>query len=125
MKWKTRDVLIRKVGGHLFLVKLPLHGAELIKMSLSTHISHHQLLLHSRYHSPTAYSVLAMSPFELMLYDSLFVLPLFLFPIHGLVYVAELMYVYYFGLMDHSGIKMESWFPWQPGSMFHDDHHRL
>lgn len=77
-----------------------------------------------RYHSPTAYSVVAMSPFELLFYDSLFMTPLFLFPVHGLVYVAVLVYVYYFGLMDHSGIKMESWFPWQPNTMFHDDHHR-
>lgn len=79
---------------------------------------------HHRYHAPTAYSVVAMSPFELLFYQSLYILPLFTFPIHGLVFVAELVYVYYFALMDHSGIKMESWLPWQPNSMFHDDHHR-
>ncbi len=33
-----------------------------------------------RYHSPTAYSVIALSPFELAFYDSLVLSPLFLFP---------------------------------------------
>ncbi|XP_064388205.1 methylsterol monooxygenase 1-like [Halichondria panicea] len=79
---------------------------------------------HHRYHSPTAYSVVALSPFELVFYDSLILSPLFLFPIHGLPYVSVLVYVYYFGMMDHSGIKMTSWFPWQPDTMFHDDHHK-
>ena len=92
--------------------------------SIYVQMSDHVYLLFCRYHSPTAYSVLAMSPFELIFYDSLFIIPLFIFPINGFVYVAELVYVYYFGLMDHSGIKMESWFPWQPNTMFHDDHHR-
>ena len=44
--------------------------------------------------------------------------------VHGLAYVSVLVYVYYFGMMDHSGIKMTSWFPWQPDTMFHDDHHK-
>lgn len=77
-----------------------------------------------RYHSPTAYSFIAMSPFELVFYDSIFIAPLFLFPVHAAVYVGNLIYVYYFGLVDHSGIKMTSIFPWQPDTMFHDDHHR-
>ena len=80
--------------------------------------------LKSRYHSPTAYSFIAMSPFELVFYDSIFIAPLFLFPVHAAVYVGNLVYVYYFGLVDHSGIKMTSIFPWQPDTMFHDDHHR-
>ena len=43
---------------------------------------------------------------------------------NGIVYVTVLLYVYYFGLMDHSGIKMTSWFPWQPDTMFHDNQHK-
>ena len=79
---------------------------------------------HHRYHSPTAYSAIAMSPFEALFFQSLFVVPLFTAPIHAMVFIGVLMYVYYFGMIDHSGIKMESWFPWQPDTMFHDDHHR-
>ena len=59
-----------------------------------------------------------------VVYNSIFVTPLFLFPIHAAVYVGNLVYVYYFGLVDHSGIKMTPIFPWEPDTMFHDDHHR-
>lgn len=65
-----------------------------------------------------------MSPIDLIFLDGATIIPLFLFPIHAMVYVVEVVYIYYFGLMDHSGIKMDSWFPWQPHTMFHDDHHR-
>ena len=43
---------------------------------------------------------------------------------HSVVYVVILLYGYYYGMMDHSGIKMGAVWPWQPSSMFHDDHHR-
>ncbi len=77
-----------------------------------------------RYHSPTAYSAISMSPIELSFLDAAIILPLFVVPINGVVFMVELAYIYYFGLMDHSGVTMESWFPWQPHTKFHDDHHR-
>eukprot|EP00731_Ephydatia_muelleri_P004967 Em0002g1143a len=79
---------------------------------------------HHRYHSPTPYSVIAMSPFEMVFYQMFFVAPLFTVPIHASVYIAIELYIFYFGLIDHSGVKMTSWLPWQPDSMFHDDHHK-
>ena len=79
---------------------------------------------HHRYHSPTPYSVLAMSPFELALYQSLFLIPLFTIPVHALVFIANEIYIFYYGLLDHSGIKMEALWPWQPNTTFHDDHHK-
>ena len=79
---------------------------------------------HHRYHSPTPYSVLAMSPFELITYQFLFFIPVFTIPVHALVFITIEIYVFYYGLMDHSGIKMEALWPWQPNSMFHDDHHK-
>ena len=87
---------------------------------LYKHIHKH----HHRYHSPTAYSVIAMSPFELAMDTSYVMAPMFLFPINALAYVTVVVYVYYYGVIDHSGIKMDALFPWQPDSMFHDDHHR-
>ncbi len=77
-----------------------------------------------RYHTPTAYSATAMSPIELAFYDIAVILPLFVLPIYSVVFIVELVYIYYFGLIDHSGVKMDSWFPWQPSTMFHDNHHR-
>jgi len=40
------------------------------------------------------------------------------------VYVGIVMYFYYYGMLEHSGIKMDCWWPWQPSTMFHDDHHK-
>lgn len=65
-----------------------------------------------------------MSPIDLVLLNGALVVPIFVMPINGMVFAVEVAYVYYFGLMDHSGIMMESWFPWQPHTKFHDDHHR-
>ena len=59
-----------------------------------------------------------------VVYDSIFVAPLFLFPIHTAFYVWNLVYVYYFGLVDHSGIKRTPIFPGEPDTIFHDDYHR-
>lgn len=37
-----------------------------------------------------------------------------------------LMYIYYHGIIDHSGINFKAywWQPWQPHCIFHDNHHQ-
>lgn len=36
-----------------------------------------------------------------------------------------MLYNYYYGMLDHSGIKFKScWQPWKPDSTFHDNHHQ-
>ena len=37
-----------------------------------------------------------------------------------------LIYTYYHGIIDHSGItfKRYFWQPWQPDCIFHDNHHQ-
>ena len=37
-----------------------------------------------------------------------------------------LVYTYYHGILDHSGIafKRQWWQPWQPDAIFHDNHHQ-
>ena len=79
---------------------------------------------HHRYHSPTGYAAVAMSPIEITCFMVVFVVPLFTIPVHAWVFGGNLMYINYYGMLDHSGIKLTSWFPWQPDSMYHDDHHR-
>jgi lathosterol oxidase len=66
---------------------------------------------------------MAMHPLELATYQSIMLLPLFVMPVYvgGLIFV--LVYQNYVGLLDHSGIDFHSWFPWQPPTRFHDDHH--
>ena len=46
-----------------------------------------------------------------------------LLPIAG-AYILSALYIYYYGMMDHSGIMMDAVWPWQPPTIFHDDHHR-
>ncbi|WAR05396.1 FXDC2-like protein [Mya arenaria] len=78
--------------------------------------------IHHRYGSPTLYSAVAMHPLEFLMY---YVYTLVISaPKAPLVFVGHLLYGYYYGMMDHSGIKMDAVWPWQPSSMFHDDHHR-
>ena len=103
--------------------QLPLSHSVCMHMYTHRHNAHTHTHTHS-YHSPTPYAAIAMSPFEMAFYQIIFLCPLFLFPINGLVFISVLVYIYYFSLIDHSGIKMESMFPWQPNTMFHDDHHK-
>jgi len=79
---------------------------------------------HHRYHSPTAFSATAMHPAEFVVYQALMASPIFVVPIYSGSFVFLLFYGYYYGMIDHSGIKMDALWPWQPESMFHDDHHR-
>jgi Delta7-sterol 5-desaturase len=78
---------------------------------------------HHRYTSPTAFTSMAMHPVELLTYQSVMLLPLFVLPVHvaGLIFV--LVYQNYVAMVDHSGINLHSWLPWQPPTRFHDDHH--
>ncbi|XP_070545271.1 uncharacterized protein [Ptychodera flava] len=79
---------------------------------------------HHRYKQPTAFSATAMNPIEFFLLQAAIVIPLFTVPVHPGVFIGILMYTYYYGMIDHSGIKMEALWPWQPSSMFHDNHHQ-
>ncbi|XP_077861419.1 lathosterol oxidase-like [Saccoglossus kowalevskii] len=49
---------------------------------------------------------------------------MFVVPLHPAVYLGVLVYNYYYGVIDHSGIYLRAVWPWQPSSMFHDDHHK-
>jgi lathosterol oxidase len=78
---------------------------------------------HHRYTAPSAFTAMAMHPLELATYQAIMILPLFVMPMYvgGLILV--LVYQNYVGLVDHSGIDLHSWLPWQGPTRFHDDHH--
>jgi lathosterol oxidase len=78
---------------------------------------------HHRYTSPTAFTAMAMHPLELATYQAVMLLPVFVMPqwVGGLILV--LVYQNYVAMVDHSGIDLHSWLPWQPPTRFHDDHH--
>ncbi len=72
-----------------------------------------------------AVAIITVSPIDMLFLNSIVIAPIFLFLVHPIPYMINVIYFYYFGVMDHSGIKMESIYPWQPNTTFHDDHHRL
>ncbi|HEY2509978.1 MAG TPA: sterol desaturase family protein [Polyangiaceae bacterium] len=79
---------------------------------------------HHRYGAPTPFTVTAMHPVEFITYQSIFLLPAFIVPMHVFAYYGLLLYVFYYNVCDHSGVKHRALVPWQPPSIFHDDHHR-
>ena len=50
-------------------------------------------------------------------------LPLFFIPFHAVSIGAVLIYILVFNIIDHSGVRLVSMWPWQGPSRYHDDHH--
>jgi lathosterol oxidase len=82
--------------------------------------------LHHTYKQPTAFSVTAIHPFEFIHMQGVMMSPMFLFPVYWLTFSIGLVYIYYHGIIDHSGVnfKRHWWQPWQPDCIFHDNHHQ-
>jgi len=82
--------------------------------------------LHHTYKQPTAFSVTAIHPVEFLHIQAVLMSPMFLFPTHWFNMTAILSYVYFNGILNHSGInfKAQWWQPWQPHCIFHDNHHQ-
>jgi len=82
--------------------------------------------LHHTYKQPTAFSVTAIHPIEFLNIQAIYIMPMFLIPINAVCYCSMLCYIYYHGIIDHSGITFKHlWFqPWQPDCIFHDNHHQ-
>ena len=80
--------------------------------------------MHHRFQPPTSFSAVAFHPFEFACYvlggQAIF----FVIPIHPSVMLAVGGYTAFYLIEDHSGIRQTSPFPWQPTTMYHDDHHR-
>ena len=79
---------------------------------------------HHRYVACTSFSATAMHPCEFLIYQGMLFLITFIIPIHAIPFTILLIYFFYYGMLDHSGIIFNSVFPWQPSSKFHDDHHK-
>lgn len=80
---------------------------------------------HHAYRQPTAFSGLALHPVDMLVIQGGVYLGFYLMPMHLSCIAVNLLYVHYFNVVDHSGVYSESWLPWQPSSLYHDDHHRL
>ncbi|XP_037037566.1 lathosterol oxidase-like [Bradysia coprophila] len=82
--------------------------------------------LHHTYKQPTAFSVTAIHPVEIVQVQLTMAVPLFVMPVHWLMFYTVVLYTYYHAILDHSGItfKAQWWQPWQPDAIFHDNHHQ-
>ncbi|XP_064651072.1 lathosterol oxidase-like [Lineus longissimus] len=80
---------------------------------------------HHRYQQPIVYTAVAMHPIEFMTFQFILAIPIFIIPVHVFIFLGIVLYNYYYGIVDHSGIKMDAFWPWQPASTFHDNHHKL
>jgi len=82
--------------------------------------------LHHTYKQPTAFSVTAIHPVEFLNIQFIYIAPMFTVPMYAPAYCFMLLYIYYHGIIDHSGINFKRlwWQPWQPDCIFHDNHHQ-
>ncbi len=78
---------------------------------------------HHRVVTPTPFITVTMHPVEFLMLQGATFLPVFVLPAHAVSFIALLIYVLVFNLMDHSGIHIDHRLPWHGSSRFHDDHH--
>ena len=79
--------------------------------------------IHHKWGAPSPWVVTALHPLEMVMLQAATFLPLFLIPFHFLVVIAVFVYVLVFNIIDHSGVRLSSMWPWQGPSAYHDDHH--
>uniref|UniRef100_A0A1B6DA27 Fatty acid hydroxylase domain-containing protein n=1 Tax=Clastoptera arizonana TaxID=38151 RepID=A0A1B6DA27_9HEMI len=83
--------------------------------------------LHHRYKQPTAFSVTAIHPVEIVHIQIITQAPfIFLVPVNFISFYTILFYTFYNGIIDHSGVDIKApwWQPWRPDTIFHDNHHQ-
>ncbi|XP_074649254.1 uncharacterized protein LOC141904555 [Tubulanus polymorphus] len=122
---------ISDMGWPYFLMSIPIFFLACDGMSYYFHRLFHWPpfykrihKVHHRYHQPIIWTATAMHPIELLTLQAALLLPVFVIPIHAGIFIGNLVYSYYYGMIDHSGITMDAIWPWQPSSKFHDDHHK-
>ena len=79
---------------------------------------------HHRFGAPSPYVAIAIHPAEFLTLQLASLVPIIFVPFHAVSIACILLYILIFNIVDHSGIKLVSALPWQPPSMYHDDHHR-
>lgn len=80
---------------------------------------------HHMWKQPTAFVALGLHPVEFLIFFGGVYAAFWLAPLHISAIAVNLLYVHYHNAVDHSGLYLESHLPWQPTSLYHDDHHRL
>lgn len=79
--------------------------------------------IHHKWGSPSPWVVTALHPLEMLLLQAATFVPLFIIPFHAGAVIVVFIYVLVFNIIDHSGVRLTSIWPWQGPSAYHDDHH--
>ena len=80
--------------------------------------------VHHRNTTPTPFTAYSMHPIEFLTYEAIALVPLFFFPVYAGAAIATLLYSNITAMIQHSGVRMSAPLPWQPVTLFHDDHHK-
>lgn len=80
---------------------------------------------HHAYRQPTAFTALALHPFDFVLFQGGVYMGMLIIPMSMACIIVNLFYIHYYNVIHHSGVYLESFLPWESSSLFHDDHHRF
>jgi sterol desaturase/sphingolipid hydroxylase (fatty acid hydroxylase superfamily) len=118
------SVLYLVLSTAMFFVWIDLWAYVAHRMMHFPWMYRHVHKLHHKWKQTTAFTALALHPFEFFSLTGGVYVGLYVIPLHPAAITVNLLYIHYHNVVDHSGIYTESSLPWQPSSLFHDDHHR-
>ena len=105
-----------------------------IHIDLMAYMAHRQLhrpflyknihKVHHQFIAVSPLSALSLHWFEYLLQVILTYTYLWVIPTHLNVVIFNLLYVFVFNVINHSGVIIHSHLPWEPSTQYHDDHHR-
>lgn len=78
---------------------------------------------HHRCIAPTPFTTVTLHPVEFLAFQLSAFLPALLFPMWAGSFIAILIYILVFNVMDHSGVIHRHMLPWHATSHYHNDHH--
>lgn len=81
--------------------------------------------VHHRFIAISPMTALSMHWIEYLTQVTLTFAYLWAIPTHLNVVIFNLMYVFVFNIINHSGVMIESHLLWEPSTQYHDDHHRF
>ncbi|KAK2719972.1 uncharacterized protein LOC136036473 [Artemia franciscana] len=131
--WSTVYFKIEDYGWLWYILQYPVAFVMVDYVTYWFHRTYHTPFLYKNFHKmhhyykqPTAFSVTAIHPVEFVNMQFVQILPMYTMPVHWTTMCILLSYIYYHGIIDHSGINFKAhwWQPWQPDCIFHDNHHQ-
>ena len=128
--WSTIYYDVHRYGYAYLLLSIPLGFFAIDATLYYSHRLLHQRTMfryihrwHHRYVAPTVFATTAMHPLEILTMMFCVTVPAFVIPMHVGVYIFLIVYTYFIGMLDHSGVRINWMLPFHRDNGFHDDHH--